>query len=197
MGSSAVNPRSEYILQWWNKATEEHKRSGLHWYWKAHYLAQQMALSSGHQLHTAVGVIAALSPSCKWERNLFEAEELLHNRPVQHFTYTPNVVKARAILAGNHPDFVLGGPKVTAFYQLIMNPMNDQVVCIDRHAVRVCTRYKWKDDKEAAQWLRRGYESCANAYKNVAKKLNLLPWQVQAVTWEVFRNGNGTGGAIQ
>lgn len=187
-----MNPRSEYILHWWNKATEENKKNGLHWYWKAHYLAQQMALSSGHQLHTAVGVIAALSPSCKWERNLFEAEELLRNRPVQHTTYTPNALKAKAIVMGGHPGTVLGGQKVTAFYQLIMNPMDEHTVCIDRHAVRVCTRYKWESDVQASQWLRKGYESCANAYRNVAKKLNLLPWQVQAVTWEVFRDGSTT-----
>lgn len=191
MGLGAVNPRSEYVMQWWDKANDEQRRAGLHWYWKAHYLAQKMALSSGHSLDTAVGIIAALSPGTKWERNLLEAEALLHGRPITHTTYTPNVVKAKAIKLGNHPSKVLGGPKVTAFYKLIMDPSDSNTVCIDRHAVRTCTKYKWKSDVEASQWLRKGYDSCANAYRNVAKKLGLLPWQVQAVTWEVFRDGTG------
>lgn len=177
------------IEQWFDKADTATIDKGLNWYRNVHESARQMAADAMVPLHTVVGVLAALSPACPWERNLFETKGLLDQAPINCTTYRPNVVKARLILAGRDPQDILGGPKVTSFYQLIMNPRDNYRVCVDRHAVRVCTRRKWKSDKEASRFLKSQYERCADAYRIVADRMDLLPHQVQAVTWEVFRNG--------
>jgi len=183
------------IFHTYIQATKQEHQEGLLWYENAHRICLEISGLASKPLESVVGVLAALSPSVSWERNVEEARAmLLGDHTVRYSTYPPNVDKAWRITEGEPPEVVLGGNKVRSFYSLILHPQDGHTVCIDRHAVKVATRREWKSDKEASQFLRTGYDRCAEAYRQVARQLRLLPHQVQAITWLVQRrNGNGLG----
>lgn len=169
-------------------STPSQKMHGHGWYQSAHTVAYMMAHTTGISMEQACGVIAALSPACPWERNILDAWALCKGNDSHAFTtYGPNIEKGRRILAGESPLDVLGGNKVRAFYSLLLNPADSTTVCVDRHAVKACTRRFWWGDKEPQQFLRSQYGRCANAYRHVAAVCGVLPHQVQATCWIVQR----------
>lgn len=69
-------------------------------------------------------------------------------------------------LRGDDPAGCLGGPKVGAFFRLLVRPRDPRIVCVDRHAV-------------------------ADAYRIVARAVGERPSAVQAATWVAHRRGLG------
>lgn len=175
------------LLRLFHQANTDQLSRGLSWFEEANAIASALAKLSGRGTEQAAGIIAALSPASKWERNLEEAQAVLLGTTTTHVTYPGNVKKAYDILAGQDPMQVLGGRKVRAFYQLVMDPTDSYTVCVDRHAVRAVTLRAWTSDKEEAQFLRYGYDRCADAYRTVSKGIGLLPHQLQATVWNVQR----------
>jgi hypothetical protein len=76
--------------------------SGLHWYQRAHDLAVKFIHEyDGLTMGQAVGVIAALSPNNKWERNCIDAEAMIKTwsiggdyNMIKVCTFNPNKRKA-------------------------------------------------------------------------------------------------------
>lgn len=174
------------VEQLFKQASRHQLEEGLRWYEEANRIALGMARLASKPLSAMAGVIASLSPSTSWERNLEEAYALSLGQPINHTTYPNNVLKAKRILAGEEPLSVLGGRKVRAFYSLILNPSSEEV-CIDRHALRACTRRRWQSDQEHVRFLKSQYDRCAMAYRVVARKHSIRPHQAQAVVWTVQR----------
>lgn len=168
-------------------ASELQHNQGMTWYQRAHMNATVIAMDAEITVRHAAGIIAALSPMTTWEGNLRDAANLARRKRTTFTTYPANVSKAKLIRRGASPESVLGGHKVTSFFRLIYDPTNDYDVCVDRHAVKVCTEHQWIDDRESAQYLRVCYHNCAEAYRNVAKALGILPHQAQAISWIVQR----------
>lgn len=175
------------VERWYQKATFWQTLRGMSWYRRAHKWALSLSSMHGLPVETVAGITAAISPATSWERNVIEVEHLLSGIKIKHTTYTPNVKKAQRILLGEHPMDVLGGKKVLNFYKLIANPRDTASVCIDRHAVRICTKVDFTSDSEAAAYSKKNYESCAEAFREVARNHAVLPWQVQATTWVAYR----------
>ncbi len=113
------NIRKVYAL-----ATVEEIERGLHWYDEAHSHAVTLSSTYGIPVKAASEIIAALSPSTRWERNVADAYTLcgvlssggsLESVRVQ--TYSSNRAKAdaifRAAVAGLPYAGILSGPKVT------------------------------------------------------------------------------------
>ena len=145
------------------------------------------------------GVIAALSPNNKWERNVNDADRLCRaftlgghsaTDSVKVSTYGANKVKALRILAGEFPLNVLGGLKVRAFYQCIIG-CNDSV-CIDGHAYAI-----WAGDRIATtktpKISAKLYAAIAVDYIKAAETINSIlgsdytAAQIQAITWLTYR----------
>lgn len=184
----SVQVSRKRVLEVYHSATPEQVEEGHAWYQMAHLVAQRMARINSLSVYAAAGVISALSPSVSWEKNVEDAEHLMQRDAFHPYsTYGPNVKKAWRIVDGEHPEEVLGGKKVLAFYHLISNPNLADKVVVDRHAVKVCTRRQWVSDTEASRFLAVGYDRCASAYVDVANSLGLLPHKVQATTWLVQR----------
>lgn len=176
------------VLDVYLSASPDQLADGHEWYEAAHLVASKLAREHGHSVEAAAGVISALSPSVSWEKNVEDAEYLLAGDAFHPYsTYGPNVKKAWRIAGGEHPEQVLGGKKVLAFYHLINDPTLGDRVVVDRHAVKVCTRRQWASDNEASGFLKVGYERCAQAYMDVSSSLGLLPHKVQATCWLVQR----------
>ena len=147
------------IIKIYKLATPEEKRDGIVWYANAYADCNRIALDLSVQVHIVTGVVAALSPNNKWERNIIDAESIIKcwragatrasvmhpkNPCVRVCTYGKNKAKAWDILTFSHvPDAgvspiasILNGKKVVEFFNCITNPLlND--VCIDGHAYSV------------------------------------------------------------
>jgi hypothetical protein len=179
--------------------------SGLQWYQRASDLALRLIQAyEGLTMGQAVGVIAALSPNNKWERNCIDAEAMIKTwsvggdyNAIKVCTFNPNKKKAIDILnldmesadAEAIPT-ILNGQKVVAFYRSIMGDKN--AVCVDGHAYAIFIGERIPTTKTPSITPKL-FETIQRAYQLVAKRsvdlcgVELSPTQVQAVTWVTYR----------
>lgn len=185
------------ILAVYFSANHAEIQHGSQWYKQAQTIAQTIANSYGLSLQTVAGVIAALSPSNRWERNVVDADLLckLYTsggdcETLKVSTYNANKTKALQILAGFAPLGILGGLKVRAFYDCIMG--NHDVVCVDGHAYSL-----WLGDRvpttRTPKISPKLYATIAADFTIAASQINSIvganykPAQIQAITWVAWR----------
>ena len=150
------------------------------WYLDAHDHATKLGYDAGISTDHAAGVIAAASPQNEWDRNLDHARLILAGeRP----TYMTGLFydRARRIVEGEHPTMVLGGRKVRSFWGNIARPWMPGPVTCDRHAcaplgidVRLLERPGV-------------YQALTAAYRTAGRERDLLPHQMQATVWVVWK----------
>ncbi len=182
------------ILKVYAKATDAEREQGLHWYATAHKDAQAIADKHGVTLVDAAGVIASISPGLEWGLNLIQAEALIgafvRNEPLpQVGVYgRKNVNKARRILEGENPLQVLPatGPKVRAFFDCILNPETSELITVDRHA-KCLAHYQLSERQKTSIVRPAEYLHLARHYRQLAKRLGLIPHQLQAITWVTWK----------
>lgn len=184
-------------------ATVADIHEGRYWYQRAYDLAVQLIHTyEPLTLGQAVGVIAALSPNNRWERNCRDAESLIKAwycggdlSAVKVCTYNTNKQKAISILGLESADAeaiaeILNGRKITAFYRSISG--DPDAVCVDGHAYAVWIGERVTTTKTPSLTPSL-YEAIARSYVLVAKRSVelcghlLTPAQVQAVTWVTYR----------
>lgn len=188
-----------YILATFFNATPAELTDGASWYDRAINTAALIACRYSLPVNTVAGVIAALSPNNKWERNVVDAEQLCraftlggHSAAdkIKVSTYNANKIKALRILSGELPLSVLGGLKVRAFYSCIMGESSS--VCIDGHAYAIWFGQRiptTKSPKISAKL----YDAIASDYVKAADTINQIMGtdysgaQVQAITWLTYR----------
>ena len=61
----------------YNLASQSDKNQGINWYARALNFAGQLSTIYDIKVTTIVGVIAALSPRNRWERNMQDAESMV------------------------------------------------------------------------------------------------------------------------
>ena len=194
---------TRYIKGMLQLATAADIQQGKDWYQRAYDLAVKLMHTYDLTLGRCVGVIAALSPNNKWERNCNDAEAMIkawaHGADptsVKVCTFNKNKEKAAAII--NLPeDFttedietILSGRKVVAFYRCIMGFKD--TVCVDGHAYAIWLGERVPTTKTPSISATL-YETITRAYVNTASVSFdlvgecLTPAQVQAVTWVTYR----------
>jgi len=172
---------------------------GLLWYSDAQKAAHNIAAKYGIAVYIVVAVISALSPNNKWARNVVNADMLIGAflrgdgiDAVKVSTYHAMKKKAWDILAAR-PDYdgakaMLKGQKITSFFMDIMGEFN---VTIDGHARNIAydERVGLTDDRTNIGV--REYRALQAAYEEAARRLGLMPYQLQAITWRVWRDRHG------
>jgi len=188
------------ILSIYKLAKTSEVIQGSQWYPTAKLIAERIASEYNMAVSTVVGVIAALSPRNKWERNLVDAENLIRvwcvdresADSVKVCTFGKNKAKAIQILneQASYDDVltILSGPKLREFYTCIMGYVED--VCIDGHAYSV-----WAGDRITLDSipsigikLRREIKK---AYVDAASQVGIKPSEMQAITWCAWRRIHG------
>jgi hypothetical protein len=194
-------------------ASESDLHLGSDWYARAHRFGVQLIHAyDGLTLGQAVGVIAALSPRNKWERNMIDAEAMIRIwstgsddfSSLKVCTFNTNKNKAAAILSLDAESVdteavtkILSGQKVCSFYRSIMG--DDQDVCVDGHAYAIFIGER-VTTTTTPKLTPKAYETIQRAYRLVAQRSfdlcghNLTPIQVQAVTWVIYRRLVGIKG---
>ena len=164
-----------------------------------------MAGTYGVPTETAAGVIAALSPNNRWERNIVDAEAIIKcwraggtradMLNVKVCTYGKMKAKAIDILTrfdGNIEEWqdittILKGKKIVEFFNCITNPkLND--VCIDGHAYSVWfgQRLTMKEVPAIGVKLRAQIKTDyrdATAFINEELHASFTAADIQAITW--------------
>ena len=187
------------IVSVYRDADETQHAEGLLWYSDAQKAAHDIALKHDVPVYLVVAVIAALSPNNKWARNIVNADALIGAfirgdgiDSVKVSTYHKMKAKAWNILAAR-PDYeqaktMLKGQKITSFFMDIMGEFN---VTIDGHARNIAygERVGLTDDRSNIGV--REYRALQAAYEEAARRVGLMPYQLQAITWRVWRDRHG------
>ena len=189
-----MNSNVRNILKIYDKATRDDIDEGLTWYSRANAEARCIA-SNGTTWHKACAAIAAISPGLRWEKNIEAARRVICKEPLDGLgiRWYDGVRKAERIVNGENPLDVLRGNKVRAFYRCIVNPRDDKSVCIDGHAYsiwagrRLLTSGTKRDGNVVPNITDKMYESIAKDYREAAELAGILPNQMQAITWVVWR----------
>ena len=178
---------------------ETQHAEGLLWYPNAQKAAHDIAVKYDIAVYLVVAVIAALSPNNKWSRNVTNADALIGAfirgdgiDSVKVSTYHKMKQKAWDILAAR-PDYdgakaMLKGQKITSFFMDIMGEFN---VTIDGHARNIAygERVGLTDDRTNIG--KKEYRALQAAYEEAARRVGLMPYQLQAITWRVWRDRHG------
>lgn len=172
------------ILAVYNQATTSEHSGGMAWYETAHDEAAKLH----SDITVGSGVVAALSPGLRWESNIEAARRVIADERLDGLgiRWYANVFKAARIARGEHPSKVLGGNKVRAFWRCIESPLNPLFVCIDGHAHAITTG-EYVPTHSTPKLSDKVYRSLSARYSDAADHAGILPLQMQAVTWCVWR----------
>lgn len=155
------------------------------WYMHAHAYAQELADRHNTSTIIAAGVIAALSPQKSWTENKRLANQFLAGNERGHTG--ANLAKAKQIKQGGNCleeiCDILHGLKTSSFFINITLPTAYKAVTIDRHAVEIALNKKLDNHAMTVNQ----YTFFSNCYTIAAKRLGLYPHQIQAITWEAWR----------
>ena len=187
------------IISVYRDADKTQHAEGLLWYSDAQKAAHNIAVKYDVPVYIVVAVIAALSPNNKWSRNIVNADALIGAfirgdglLSVKVSTYHAMKRKAWDILMAR-PDYdgakaMLKGQKITSFFCDIMGEFN---VTIDGHARNIAygERVSLTDDRSNIGV--REYRALQAAYEEAARRVGLMPYQLQAITWRVWRDRHG------
>ena len=191
----------ENIKAIYQLATLTEQQDGITWYPVAKAIAAKLAARHCITTEQAIGVIAALSPRNRWERNIEDADRLIAaytiDGPDQAMltkvcTFSSNKAKAITILNAEDADLdrvleILSGPKLREFASCIAGLPD---VCIDGHAfcIWAANRTGLKDVPAIGVKLRREIKS---DYQAAADELGITPSACQAITWVTWRRIHG------
>ena len=182
-------------------ATLTEQQDGITWYPAANQIA--ISLADRHEISEAqaIGVIAALSPRNRWERNVQDADSIIsafkaggaeQAMLTKVCTFTANKTKAVKILESGLETLptaldILSGPKLREFASCIAGLPD---VCIDGHAfcIWAANRTGLADVPAIGVKLRREIKA---DYQAAADELGITPSACQAITWVTWRRIHG------
>ena len=193
------------------------KKHGENWYKIANKSCRDIAKKTTMHSAIVVGVLAALSPNNKWERNVIDAENMcvayksgIPLSEVKVCTYNANKEKAIKILglldSGSSNVYldirdILNGNKVKAFFDCIygydLKETSSNTVCIDGHAKAIYIGEKFALSSNSSNVTNKQYRVISQAYIDATREINqsegtsYLPYQIQAITWVAWRRIHG------
>jgi len=185
----------ENIKSIFNLSTPTEIRDGIIWYATAQQQCADISNLHDVPLNIVVGVVAALSPNNKWDRNVKNASDLISAfiggeamESVKVSTYHKMKSKAWSILEAM-PDNdatikILNGQKIIAFYRCIMG---ESTCCVDGHARNIFygERIGLTNDKVNIGVVE--YRTLAAAYTQAGIDLGFKAYEIQAITWVTWR----------
>lgn len=179
-----MNRSVHNILRVYDQADANELREGLEWYANAHEAAKMLH----RDIRVGSAIVAALSPGLRWERNLEAARRVIAGESLDGIgvRWFANVRKAEEIAMGGDPERILGGLKVRCFWRLIESPKCPLFVCIDGHAFAIAMGQRITT-QDTPKITPRMYAMISARYTAAADTAGVLPLQMQAVTWVVWR----------
>jgi len=184
------------IVSIYEQASKRDRLDGLRWYNTARKQARALSAKHGVPLRIVVGVLAALSPNNKWARNVKDADTLIgaflngeQEETVKVATYSAMRAKAWRVLSEKprtHAGVmqILNGQKIVSFFSNIVGLDN---ITVDGHARNIYYHEKINLTDNRTSIGKKEYAKIQAAYVKAAYKLNVKPYELQAITWVVWR----------
>lgn len=189
---------ADKISAWMNLATARQSAIGVSWYPAAREFCIRVAERTGIPYNAVCGVVAALSPAVVWKINKQQAENLCEAYAagegiddVALSTYSQQQMKAHGILQRRlvKPSEIrkVLGPtanKTKAFFDNLLSA-GSRDVTVDRHIIAAlqCEHYHLE--------RRKPYMRICYAFRNVADRMHMHPYEVQAVVWVTYKEVAG------
>ena len=187
------------ILKVYRRATTEDIANGVEWYDRAKRYAETISKWTNTNLNTVIGVMAALSPNNKWERNVKDCERMVQawksGEELSDFKvscYNTMKLKAWSILEDNltsDDDILtrLNGQKIRSFYSNIRG-LNE--VTIDGHALNIALGKVQGLTSGKTNMGKKTYIEMQRVYVRAAKRVDIAPHILQAITWTTWKREN-------
>lgn len=170
------------IIAAWHNSTESDRERGRCWYPVAHDIAEEIG---DGDVRKGAGVLAALSPQKSWDANVALATDACNGNAHGHIADA--LRKVGEILAGSDPvDVLPQHAKTWHFYRNILDPTDPDPITIDRHAHDIAVGEVYGSANRGLNNATR-YATLAHAYREAARRLNVLPNVLQATTWVAHR----------
>ena len=188
------------IIAIYKLANASEIKHGLTWYVNANTDCMRIANTLELPLHIVIGVVSALSPNNKWERNIVNAEDLckafLNGQDMDSIkvsTYHKMKQKAWHILE-TMPNYeetitILNGKKIVSFYRNISGDETD--ITIDGHARNIYYNDRQGLTTPNTNIRKLEYLDIQKAYLRASKKLGIKAYELQAITWVAWRRIHG------
>jgi hypothetical protein len=196
------------ILAVYFQATPVDIQEGTVWYNNAHAICKGLSIRYNLPLSTVVGVVSALSPNNKWDRNIVDAENLIKAYCMGYdypkvCTFGGNKDKAITMLeceidSSDNICAILKGNKTVAFFRGIYTDGQCDEITVDGHAFNIW-RGLYTSLNEVPAISDKLYKEVSNAYKAASEAIYDLTGadhsaaQIQAITWVAWRRMNGVG----
>jgi hypothetical protein len=184
------------ILKVYRRATPEDTANGLEWYDRAKRHAKAISTKYFIHTHTVIGVMAALSPNNRWERNVKDTERMcqawVNGEDLSDFKvscYNTMKQKAWSILEDDLTDdddilTRLNGQKIRSFYSNIRGLTE---VTIDGHAYNIALGIRQGLTSDKTNMGKKLYREMQSAYVKAAKRVGVKPHELQAITWTTWK----------
>jgi hypothetical protein len=184
------------ILKVYRRATPEDTANGLEWYDRAKRHAKAISTKYFIHTHTVIGVMAALSPNNRWERNVKDTERMVwawvKGEDLSDFKvscYNTMKQKAWSILEDDLTDdddilTRLNGQKIRSFYS---NIRGLDEVTIDGHAYNIALGIRQGLTSDKTNMGKKLYREMQSAYVKAAKRVGVKPHELQAITWTTWK----------
>lgn len=187
------------LIKLFDKHTDTDVVDGLDWYKKARVFCYRVAQKNFVPYIKVCGIMAALSPRNKWERNKIDVENLI--KYMQDFdskrplfgTYDKMVEKAELIFrCDGRPETIkriLNGPKIVSFFDNIYDT-ESSVVTVDTWMLLAASgKYMSVDTRPAL--TKKQYTEIESAIKELSLRVQLRPYELQAILWTTMKRLNG------
>ena len=181
------------LRKWWHEATDAERMDGSVWYAEAQAFAQALSKEFNVSRECAAGVVSALSPNNKWERNKRDARAVLAAvrdrvpaEAVKVCTYNANKLKAFEIAKGNR-QILQKSPKTYAFARNV-GEQDSSFVTIDKWHLRACQTASKKPKACKEVCTPAQYRALMADCLSVARELDVDGHVLQATIWVTIRN---------
>jgi len=187
------------ILKVYRRATTDDIANGVEWYSRAKRYSHAIADRTGLHVNTVIGVMAALSPNNKWERNVQDCQRMCKawviGDDLDDFKvscYNTMKLKAWSILDENltSDDEILdrlNGQKIRSFYS---NIRGLDEVTIDGHALNIALGVRQGLTTDKTNMTKKTYKQMQEVYVRAAKRVDIKPHILQAITWTTWKREN-------
>jgi len=188
------------IIAIYKLANASEIKHGLTWYVNANADCKRNATQLELPIHIVIGVVSALSPNNKWERNIINAEDLciafINGQDMDSIkvsTYHKMKQKAWHILE-TMPNYdetitILNGKKIVSFFRNISGDETD--ITIDGHARNIYYNDRQGLTTPNTNIRKLEYLDIQKAYLRASKKLGIKAYELQAITWVAWRRIHG------
>jgi hypothetical protein len=184
------------ILKTYRIATVSDVSDGVEWYDRAKRMAAWIAKETNIPETRVIGVMAALSPNNRWERNCKDAltmcQAWINGDTTDDFKvscYNTMKQKAWSILEDDlttDEDILtrLNGQKIRSFYS---NIRGLDEVTIDGHALNIARGKREGLTSDKTNMGKKQYRELQAAYVAAAKRVKVKPHELQAITWTTWK----------